>query len=232
MPELVLKRGAPVPRSRAAEVPDWVRQTVRLGALGRGDVPDPVGGGAGARDRADPGPDRHRRRSSRSRSSGREALADPGRDLAKIAVVERHLGTGRIGRGLVRGFGLERGALATTVSHDAHNLVVVGMSDAAMAAAARRLANIGGGIVAVDGADVLAELPLPVAGISERRAARRGGRALACRRGGGRTARLHARVAVPATGVPRPVGDPGAEDDRPRPRRRRARSSSSRWRYA
>jgi adenine deaminase len=96
---------------------------------------------------------------------GGEALADPERDLAKIAVVERHLGTGRIGRGFVKGFGLKRGALGTTLSHDAHNLVVVGMSDAAMAYAVRRLANIGGGIVVVDGAEVLAELPLPVAGI-------------------------------------------------------------------
>jgi adenine deaminase len=96
---------------------------------------------------------------------GGEALADPQRDLAKIAVVERHLGTGRIGRGFVRGFGLQRGALGSTLSHDAHNLVVVGMSDAAMAYAVRRLANIGGGIVVVDGAEVLAELPLPVAGI-------------------------------------------------------------------
>ena len=94
-----------------------------------------------------------------------EALADPERDLAKIAVVERHLGTGRIGLGFVRGFGLRRGALASTVAHDAHNAVVVGMNDASMAFALRRLANRGGGIVAVDGAEVLAELPLPVAGL-------------------------------------------------------------------
>jgi len=65
----------------------------------------------------------------------------------------------------VRGFGLQRGALASTVAHDAHNIVVVGMSDAAMAFAVRRLANIGGGIVVADGAQVLAELPLPVAGL-------------------------------------------------------------------
>jgi adenine deaminase len=94
-----------------------------------------------------------------------EALADPARDLAKIAVIERHLGTGRVGLGFVRGFGLERGAIASTVAHDAHNVVVVGMNDASMAAAVRRLANRGGGIVVVDGADVLAELPLPVAGL-------------------------------------------------------------------
>src|SRR5581483_10974386 len=94
-----------------------------------------------------------------------EALADPSRDLAKIAVIERHLGTGRTGLGFVRGFGLQRGALASTVAHDAHNVVVVGMNDASMAAAVRRLANIGGGIVAVDGARVVAGLPLPVAGL-------------------------------------------------------------------
>jgi adenine deaminase len=92
-------------------------------------------------------------------------VADPGSGRAKIAVIERHLGTGRVGLGFVRGFGLERGAIASTVSHDAHNVVVVGMNDASMAAAVRRLANRGGGIVVVDGADVLAELPLPVAGL-------------------------------------------------------------------
>jgi adenine deaminase len=94
-----------------------------------------------------------------------EALADPQQDLAKIAVVERHLGTGRVGLGLVRGFGLQRGAIASSVAHDAHNVVVVGMNDSSMAAAVRRLANRGGGIVVVDGAEVLAELPLPVAGL-------------------------------------------------------------------
>jgi adenine deaminase len=80
-------------------------------------------------------------------------------------VVERHLGTGRTGLGFVRGFGLQRGALASTVAHDAHNIVIVGVSDSAMAFAVRRLANLGGGIVVVDGAQVLAELPLPVAGL-------------------------------------------------------------------
>jgi adenine deaminase len=93
------------------------------------------------------------------------AEADPGRDLAKIAVIERHLGTGRTGLGLVRGFGLRRGALASTFSHDAHNLVVVGTSDAEMALAAQRLVDLGGGLVVVDGDRVTAELPLPVAGL-------------------------------------------------------------------
>jgi adenine deaminase len=92
-------------------------------------------------------------------------VADGARDLAKIAVVERHLGTGRIGLGFVRGFGLERGALASTVAHDAHNVVVVGMSDHDMRRAVRRLSETGGGVVVVDEGGVRAELRLPVAGL-------------------------------------------------------------------
>src|SRR4029450_4133708 len=74
-----------------------------------------------------------------------KALADPTRDLLKIAVVERHLGTGRVRRGLVRGFGRRSGALASTVAHDAHNVVVVGVKDDDMLRAVRRLAATGGG---------------------------------------------------------------------------------------
>jgi adenine deaminase len=166
VPELVLKRGAPVPEIPRVPVPDWVRQTVRLGALGPEMFRIPWHGGTKARVIGlIPGQIVTASLVEEPSVRTGEVLADPARDHAKIAVVERHLGTGRIGRGLVKGFGLKRGALATTLSHDAHNLVVVGMSDAAMATAARRLANIGGGIVAVDGAEVLAELPLPVAGI-------------------------------------------------------------------
>ena len=80
-------------------------------------------------------------------------------------MIERHLGTGRIGLGFVRGFGLTRGAFASTFSHDAHNVVVVGTSDAEMALAVERLVELGGGLVVVDGATVTAELPLPVAGL-------------------------------------------------------------------
>ena len=93
------------------------------------------------------------------------AVADPSRDLAKIAVIERHHATGRIGKGFVTGFGLERGAFASTVAHDAHNIVVVGVSDDDMAACVARLEELGGGIVAVADGEVLEELPLPVAGL-------------------------------------------------------------------
>jgi adenine deaminase len=93
------------------------------------------------------------------------AVADADRDLAKIAVIERHLGTGRIGLGFVRGSGLQRGALASTVAHDAHNIVVVGIDDGDMARAVQRLGELGGGIVVLEAGEVSAELPLPVAGL-------------------------------------------------------------------
>jgi len=93
------------------------------------------------------------------------AVADPARDLAKIAVVERHLGTGRIGLGFVHGFGLQRGAIASTIAHDAHNIVVVGVDDGDMARAVGRLVELGGGLVVIADRGVQAELPLPVAGL-------------------------------------------------------------------
>ena len=97
--------------------------------------------------------------------SGGLAVAEPERDLAKIAVIERHNRSGRVGCGFVRGFGLREGAFASTVSHDAHNVIAVGVSDGDMEACARRLAELGGGIVVVRDGTVLAELALPSAGL-------------------------------------------------------------------
>ena len=87
------------------------------------------------------------------------------RDLLKLAVVERHSGTGNVGVAFARGFGLKRGAIASSVAHDSHNVVVVGADDASMETAVRRVAAIGGGVVVADGAQSLAEVPLPVAGL-------------------------------------------------------------------
>ncbi len=92
-------------------------------------------------------------------------LADPARDLAKLAVVARHAASGRIGTGFVHGFGLRDGAFASTVAHDAHNCVVVGTDDASMRACVERLAEVGGGIVVARDGAVVDELPLPVAGL-------------------------------------------------------------------
>jgi len=165
VPETVLKSGAPVAEIPRHEVPDWVRQTVRVGALGPEMFRIPWRGGRARVIGIVPGQIVTESLVEEPTVRAGEAIADATRDLAKIAVIERHLATGRIGLGFVRGFGLQRGALASTVAHDAHNVVVVGTSDAAMAFAVRRLANVGGGIVAVDGSEVVAELPLPVAGL-------------------------------------------------------------------
>src|SRR5690606_57371 len=93
------------------------------------------------------------------------AVADVERDILKMAVIERHRATGNVGTGCIQGIGLRRGAIAGTVAHDHHNLVVIGADDESMMTAARAVARIGGGLVAVEGTQVLAELPLPVAGL-------------------------------------------------------------------
>ncbi len=90
---------------------------------------------------------------------------DVGRDLLKLAVVERHRGSGQVGLGLVQGFGLKQGALAATVAHDSHNLVLLGADENDMLAAARHLVELGGGLAVVSDGRVLADLPLPVAGL-------------------------------------------------------------------
>ncbi|MDB6452224.1 adenine deaminase [Falsirhodobacter sp. 20TX0035] len=90
---------------------------------------------------------------------------DPSRDLVRIAVVERHGRNGNIATGFVKGFGLQRGAIASTVCHDHHNIAVVGADYEDMALAVTRLGQIEGGFVVVADGQVLAELPLPVAGL-------------------------------------------------------------------
>ncbi len=92
-------------------------------------------------------------------------VADPDRDLLKMAVVERHRGTGNVGLGLVKGIGLRRGAIASSVAHDSHNLVVIGANDDDMRAAIAAIAQMEGGQVAVVDGQVCAACPLPIAGL-------------------------------------------------------------------
>jgi adenine deaminase len=93
------------------------------------------------------------------------AIADTSRDMLKIAVVERHRRTGNVGLGFVRGFGLRSGAIASSVAHDSHNIIVVGANDDDMLAALRVVEALGGGQVVVDQRRVLAQAPLPIAGL-------------------------------------------------------------------
>jgi len=165
VPDVVLKRGRRLEDTQRAEVPDWVRQTVRIRTVTPADFEIRAGG---ANMRAIGLVADQVVTESLAREAtvvGGRAVADPERDLSKIAVVERHHATGRIGLGFVSGSGLRRGALASTVAHDAHNLVVVGTNDRDMAFAVERLAELGGGIVAVDDLRVVAECPLPIAGL-------------------------------------------------------------------
>jgi len=102
-------------------------------------------------------------------------VTDPASGVARIAVAERHLGTGRVGLGYVRGLGLTRGAIASTVAHDAHNCMIVGelgpAGPAEMAVAIARLAELGGGQVAVLDGQVIAETALPIGGLMSDRPA-------------------------------------------------------------
>jgi adenine deaminase len=163
-PSLVLKRGAP-PLFTRLDVPEWVRQTVNLGPVDEASF------------RIASGPKKIRviRVIPAQLLTGMdtvepfvrdgELVADPSHDLVKIAVLERHHATGRVGLGFATNVGLKRGAFASTVAHDAHNVVVLGIDDRDMAACAARLAEIGGGIVIAEGGKVVEELPLPIAGL-------------------------------------------------------------------
>lgn len=94
-----------------------------------------------------------------------QIAADPARDILKLAVVERYGKNGRVCTALVKGFGLKNGALASSVSHDHHNIVVVGTNDEDMCEAVRQLGRVDGGFAAVQGGKVLGCLPLPLAGL-------------------------------------------------------------------
>ncbi len=152
-----------------AGAPDWMLHSVHLEHRP----------GPGAFDLSPPAGGRARVIGVESRSlSTRDVVmdvTDPSVDVARIGVVERHRRTGRVGLGYVTGFGLEHGAIASTVAHDAHNCMVVGARDRSgtkeMAAAVDRLAEIGGGQVAVLDGRVIGEVHLPIGGLMSRKGA-------------------------------------------------------------
>ena len=93
------------------------------------------------------------------------AISDPNRDILKLLVIERHRASGNIGKGFVRGFGLKKGAIASSVAHDSHNIIVVGVTDEDILSAVRQVSALKGGMAVVSGGLVMAELPLPIAGL-------------------------------------------------------------------
>ena len=163
-PRQVLKRGVE-PRYTKVEVPDWVRQTVNLAPVHAGSFRIAAGASRVRVIRVVPAQLLTGVDSVEPTVRDGALVADPSRDLVKIAVLERHHATGRIGIGFATNIGLKRGAYASTVAHDAHNVVVLGVDDADMVACALRMAEIGGGIVIAEGGRVVEELALPIAGL-------------------------------------------------------------------
>jgi adenine deaminase len=152
------------------ELPDWTRGTVKLApTLGPANfaVPCPEPAATAAWVQAAEMYDGYFKRAFHAELSVVDGLVvpDPGRDVLTVAVVDRHHATETVGLGFVRGFGLQRGAIAATTNCENQNLVVLGTSAADMAHAARVAEEIGGGYVAVADGEVLGTCPLPIAGI-------------------------------------------------------------------
>jgi adenine deaminase len=167
-PHLVIADGEPIGQQPAYEYPARARNTVRLARTPTAADLRVAASGSAARVRAIgmvAGELATEHRVVEAPVVGGEVRADPGLDLAKAASIERHGGPGTIGVGFVQGLGLQRGAVASTVAHDNHNLLVVGMDDDDMLAAVARLRETGGGMVAVDGGRVIGEVRLPIAGL-------------------------------------------------------------------
>lgn len=167
-PHLVLADGEAVGEVPAYEYPARARDTVRLARTPTVDDLRLSAPGDTARVRAIgmvPGELATEHRMVEAPVVDGEVRADASIDLAKAASIERHGGSGTIGLGFVQGLGLARGAVASTVAHDNHNLLVVGMDDDDMLAAVERLRETGGGMVAVDGGEVIGEVRLPIAGL-------------------------------------------------------------------
>jgi len=163
-PSLVLKRGVP-PLFTRLDVPEWVRQTVNLGLVDETSFRIPAGPKKIRVIRVIPAQLLTGEDTVAPCVRDGQLVADTAHDLVKIAVLERHHATGRVGLGFATNVGLKRGAFASTVAHDAHNVVVLGVDDRDMAACAARLAEIGGGIVIAEGGKAVEELPLPIAGL-------------------------------------------------------------------
>jgi adenine deaminase len=167
-PHLVLADGEPIGEVPAYEYPARARDTVRLARTPTADDLRLTASGDTARVRAIgmvPGELATEHRIVEAPVVDGEVRADASIDLAKAASIERHGGSGTIGLGFVQGLGLARGAVASTVAHDNHNLLVVGMDDDDMLVAVQRLRETGGGMVAVDGGEVIGEVRLPIAGL-------------------------------------------------------------------
>ena len=148
-------------------------------------------------------------------------MADVALDILKVAVLGRHSHHGSVGHGFVKGFGLRRGAIASSVGHDSHNVCVIGCNDSDMAVAVNRLIEIKGGFVAAVDGKVTAELALPVAGLMSDKPFEEVEQGLRKLRVGGVGHGHDPARALPADGFPRSAGDPASAHHRQGAGRRR-----------
>lgn len=162
--ECVARDGEFIGEIPATPTPEWLTQTVNLAPVHLSDLRLPATKATRAVE-AIPDQILTRKISIDPPVSGDLAVADPSRDLLKLACVERHHATGRVGVGMIAGFGLKRGAIAGSIGHDAHNIMVVGATDIDMLAAIATVAEMQGGLAVVADGEVVAALPLPIAGL-------------------------------------------------------------------
>jgi len=160
----VAKEGEPLfspPKADATEL----TETVNIKPLTAESLRLPVSGDTAPVIEVVPGQIITRNRMERVKSADGFITPDTTRDILKLAVVERHNATGNIGVGLVMGFGLHKGALASSIAHDAHNIIAVGASDDDILVAILEIERLNGGLVVVGDGGVLGSLPLPIAGL-------------------------------------------------------------------
>jgi adenine deaminase len=152
----------PFPETKPEHLPSW---PIRMLPLSPESFRIPAQGARARVIGVIPGQIVTRARIEKVRSAEGWVLSDIQRDILKLVVVERHKGTGRIGRSLVQGFELQKGALATSVAHDSHNIIAVGVGDLDLFTAVEEIRRMGGGLVAAEGGRILAETPLEIGGL-------------------------------------------------------------------
>lgn len=162
--QLVAEDGAPL-FDASARVPALLHDTIHIGEFGIARLLLPAADAEMPAVGIVPGQIVTERRTVTPPIIGGYAQADPARDILKLACIERHRATGNVGVGLVVGLGLREGAIASSVAHDAHNIIVAGASDDDMTVAVRAVERMGGGLALVVGGEVRGALPLPIAGL-------------------------------------------------------------------
>ena len=162
--ELVAEDGAAL-FSAPSEIDPLLTRSVNLPRLDRDSLALPAAGARYPVIEIVPGQIFTNKRIEEVRVEGGFIMPDIGRDILKLAVVERHHASGRVGVGLVKGFGLKRGALASSYAHDSHNVIVAGANDDDMLEAVRRVESMQGGLTVIDNGRSLADVPLPILGL-------------------------------------------------------------------